>query len=173
MTDRPAMFARLGELWHDPQRTRSLARAGLGVLLAEPRVDASKVAAVGYCFVGHLVLELARDGADLAAVVGFHPRLATPRPSDAANITGKVLVCVGTDDPHISVGEQLSFAEQMDTAGVDWRMTLHGGVQHSFTHDQVDRAEIPGLRYDRAAADRSWRAMLDLFDEVFGPVPAG
>lgn len=167
MTDRQAMMARLDGLWHDPERTRGLARAGLDILLAQPRVDTARVAAIGYCFGGHLALELARAGADLAAVVGFHPRLATPRPQDAGNITGKVLVCVGTADPLITVGERLVFEEQMTAAGVDWRMNLYGGAQHSFTHPHVDRIAVPGLRYDQTAARRAWRAMLDLFDESF------
>jgi dienelactone hydrolase len=167
MTDREAMMARLDDLWHDPERTRGLARAGLNVLLDQPGTDPKKVAAIGYCFGGHVVLELARAGTDLAAVVGFHPRLATPRPMDAVNITGKVLVCVGTDDPLITVGERLMFEEQMRAAGVDWRMNLYGGAQHSFTHPHVDRIEVPGLRFDELSAERSWRAMLDLFDETF------
>ncbi|ORW85284.1 dienelactone hydrolase [Mycobacterium sp. IEC1808] len=167
MTDRTAMMARLDDLWHDPERTRALAREGLTVLLDQPRTDPKKVAAIGYCFGGHLVLELARAGTDLAVVVGFHPRLATPRPSDAANITAKVLVCIGTEDPLIPVGERLVFEEQMRAAGVDWRMNLYGGAQHSFTHPEVDRIEVPGLRFDELSAERSWRAMLDLFDEAF------
>jgi dienelactone hydrolase len=100
-------------------------------------------------------------------VVGFHQRLATPRPLDSGNIIGKVLVCIGAEDPLISVGERLMFEEQMRAAGVDWRMNLYGGAQHSFTHPQVDRIGVPGLRFDRISAQRSWRAMLDLFDETF------
>lgn len=129
MTDRDAMMARLDELWHDPERPRGLARGGLNVLLDQPRVDPTKLAAIGYCFGGHLVLELARAGTNLAVVVGFHPRLATPRPLDAVNITAKVLVCIGTEDPLISVGErlmfeELMFEEQMRAASVDWSMNL-------------------------------------------------
>jgi dienelactone hydrolase len=167
MTDRDAMMARLDDLWHDPERTRALTRAGLDLLLDHPRANPAQVAAIGYCFGGHLVLELARAGIDLAVVVGFHPRLATPRPLDAANITAKVLVCIGTEDPLISVGERLTFEEHMRAAGVDWRMNLYGGAQHSFTHPQVDRIEVPGLRFDELSAQRSWRAMLDLFGEAF------
>jgi dienelactone hydrolase len=167
MTDREAMMARLDQLWHDPERTRELAGAGLNILLGQPRVDPMKVAAIGYCFGGYLVLELARAGTDLAVVVGFHPRLATPRPLDAANITAKVLVCVGTEDPLISIDERLTFEEQMRAAAVDWRMNLYGGAQHSFTHPEVDRIGVAGLRFDPISAERSWRAMLDLFDETF------
>ncbi|SOJ55196.1 hypothetical protein MSIMFB_02685 [Mycobacterium simulans] len=167
MADREAMMARLDELWHDPERTRELARAGLEILLDQPRTDPTKVAAIGYCFGGYLVFELARAGTNLAVVVGFHPRLATPRPLDAANITAKVLVCIGAEDPLISVGERLMFEEQMRAAGVDWRMNLYGGAQHSFTHPDVDSIGVPGLRFDPIATERSWRAMLDLFDETF------
>jgi dienelactone hydrolase len=167
VADRDEMIARLGALWEDPERTRALAGAGLEVLLAEPRTDASRVAAVGYCFGGALVLELARGGADLKAVVGFHPRLATVRPHDAKHITGKVLVCVGTDDPLIPVDERLAFEDEMRTAGVDWRINLYGGAQHSFTHPWADTVDLPGLKYDRLSDERSWRAMVDLLDEVF------
>jgi dienelactone hydrolase len=162
------MMTRLGALWEDPDRTRALAGAGLEVLLAEPRADAAKVAAIGYCFGGALVLELARGGADVKAVVGFHPRLATVRPQDAGNITGKVLVCVGTEDPLIPADERLAFEKEMRAAGVDWRMNLYGGAEHSFTHPRAELADLPGVKYHQPSDERSWRAMLDLFDEVFG-----
>jgi len=167
LADRDEMMARLGQLSADPDQTRELGRAGLGVLLAEPRADASKVAAVGYCFGGTLVLELARSGADLRAVVGFHPGLATTRPEDAGNITGKVLVCVGTDDPFIPLDQRLAFETEMRAASVDWTMNLYGGVEHSFTHPWAEHVDIPGVKYHQATDERSWRAMLDLFDEAF------
>ena len=126
------------------------------------------MAAVGYCFGGTLVLELARGGADLRAVVGFHPGLGTSRPEDARDITGTVLLCVGSEDPHVDGDARAAFEAEMRAGGVDWRMHLYGGVQHSFTHPHADRAGIPGLAYDPAAADRAWRDMLDLFEEVIG-----
>lgn len=167
LADRDEMMSRCGELWEEPERTRALARAGLQVLLAEPRTDRSKVAAIGYCFGGHLVLELARSGADLKAVVGFHPRLPTVRPQDAANITAKVLVCVGTEDPLIPLDERLGFEQEMRAGGVDWRMNLYGGAEHSFTHPGAELVDLPGITYHQPSDERSWRAMLDLFDEVF------
>ena len=117
-----------------------------------------------YCFGGHLVLELAWAGA--ALVVGFHPRLATPRSLDAGNITGKVLVCIGTEDPLISVGERLMFEEQMrGRRGLaDEPLRRRATQLHP---PQVDHFETPGLKFDRVSAERSWRAMLDLFDETF------
>lgn len=168
MADQEAIAARCEELWYAPERIRAIATAGLGVLVAQPETDASRVAAVGYCFGGAFVLELARSGAEVMAVVGFHPRLATRRPQDAANIRGKVLVCVGTEDPMLSVPERLAFEDEMRAGAVDWRMNLYGGTQHSFTRPGVEEYRLdPGNQYHEASDQRSWRAMLDLFDEVF------
>jgi dienelactone hydrolase len=164
--DREAMRARLDFLWEDPVRIRSLAQAGLDVLLAERRTDRTRVAAIGYCFGGALALELARSGADLKAVVGFHPRLATKRPHDAGNIKGRVLVCLGSDDPLIQVDERLNFEQEMRAGGVDWQVNMYGGAEHSFTHPWADLIEVPGLGYHRAADERSWRAMLDVLADV-------
>ena len=150
LPDRDAMMTRLAVLSADPDRTRALGRAGLEVLLRESRADTSKVAAVGYCFGGTVVLELAHGGADLKAVVGFHPGLGTVRPEDARNITGKVLMCVGSDDPFIPVEQRLAFEAEMPAAGVDWRMYLSGGTEHTFTHPWAELAEIPGVQVPRA-----------------------
>ena len=166
LSDRHEMMARIGLLRANADRMRALASAGLAVLLAEPRVDASRVVAIGYCFGGTMVLELARAGADLKAVVGFHPGLSTTRPQDSSNITGKVLICVGTEDPFVPVEQRLTFEAEMRAADIDWRMYLYGGAQHSFTHPWAGEGEMPGVKYQQAAAQRSWREMLDLFDEV-------
>jgi dienelactone hydrolase len=167
-SDHDEMLARLMELAAAPDRIRAIGGAGLDVLLAEPRVDASKVAAIGYCFGGAVVLELARGGAELQAVVGFHPSLTTTRPEDARNITGKVLVCVGADDPFVPVEQRLAFEAEMRAGGVNWQMNVYGGAEHSFTHPDADPARTgrPGIRYHQPAAERSWRAMLDLFAET-------
>lgn len=166
LANREAMSARIAELAQDPERTRTLGRAGLAVLLAEPRTDRLRLAGVGYCFGGTMVLELARAGVDLKAVVGFHPGLGTTRPQDAANIMGKVLVCVGSEDPFVPREQRLAFEDEMCTAGVDWTMHLYGGVQHSFTHHWAHLAGMPGIRHDEDADRRSWQAMLDLFRET-------
>lgn len=158
---------RCPELWFEPDRIRALARGGLEVLVAERRTDAARIAAVGYCFGGAVVLELARGGADVKAVVGFHPRLATRRPHDGAKIRGRVLVCVGTEDPMISREERLGFEDEMREGAVDWRMNLYGGAKHSFTRPGAEVARGPGNQYDQLSDQRSWRAMLDLLDEAF------
>ena len=162
-----AAQARTSELWDDPDRMRALGLAGLDVLLAEPATDPTKVAAIGFCFGGAMVFELARTGADLSAVVGFHPGLRTNRPDDSADIVGTVLICVGSEDPYVTPADRAAFEAEMRAAGVDWRLHLYGGIEHSFTHPHVDAAAIPGLRYHQPTAERSWREMLALFDEVF------
>jgi dienelactone hydrolase len=159
------MGARLGELMSSPNRTRALARAGLDQLLAHPRTDASRVAAIGYCFGGTMALELARDGADLRAVVGFHSGLGTAQP-DASQICAKVLVCIGTADPFIPAAQRDAFVEEMEAGEVDWRMNLYGGVGHSFTNPRATGIDMPGVEYDQLTDERSWRAMLDLFAET-------
>jgi dienelactone hydrolase len=125
------------------------------------------VAALGYCFGGTVALELARAGADLKAIVGFHPGLSSPRSEDSRNIKGKVLMCVGNDDHLIPQEQRRAFEEEMTTAGVDWQMHVYGGAVHSFTHPRADRAGLAYIRYDERADKRSWKAMLDLVDEAF------
>jgi dienelactone hydrolase len=158
---------RLQELGGDLDTFRAIGQAGLDVLTAEPRTDPRRLAAIGYCFGGTLVLELARSGAPLRAVVGFHPGLMVGRPEDDTSITGSVLLCIGSLDPHVPAEHRDRFARDMDAAGVDWRIELYGGVEHSFTHPRLPAEGVPpGLRYDPRADARSWRAMRDLFDEV-------
>jgi dienelactone hydrolase len=160
------MMVRFSELAGDQARTRAIGNAGLDVLLASEYADASKVAAIGYCFGGTVSLELARGGADLAAVVGFHSGLSSARPEDAANIKAKILVCIGAEDPIIPAEQRLDFEQEMRAANVDWRMNIYGGAAHSFTNPEAD-GSTPGIKYDQRADERSWRAMLDLFGEVF------
>lgn len=158
---------RFGALAGDPLKVRAFANAGLEVLLRDARADATRVAAIGFCFGGSMALELARGGADLSAVVGFHSGLATTRPEDAKNIKASVLVCIGADDPIIPPDQRLAFEEEMRAGNVDWRMNLYGGAVHSFTNPTAD-GSMAGIAYNANADTRSWRAMLDLFDEKWG-----
>ena len=163
---REELMERLGPMLRDTASARPLAQAGLDVLLDQPRVDQQRIAAIGYCFGGTMALELARSGAALRAVVGFHSGLQTSRPQDAANIAAAVLVCIGADDPMIPPAQRAAFEDEMRAGNVDWRMHLYGGAAHSFTNDQADLAHMPGVAYHRPTDDRSWRAMLDLFTEL-------
>jgi dienelactone hydrolase len=161
-------MARLGELMGEPDRIRALGQSGLDILLAQQETDPARVAAIGFCFGGTLVLEMARGGADLKAVVGFHSGLATNRPEDAANIVGSVLVCIGADDPLVPAEQRTAFEQEMRDGAVDWRMHLHGGAAHSFTNENAARVGIPGIEYHQPTDERTWRAMLDFFDETLG-----
>ena len=166
---RDDMMGRLGDLFANPDRTRALATAALDVVLAEPTVDPTRIAAIGYCFGGTLALELGRMGADIKAIIGFHPGLTNVRPAASANIRGRVLMCIGADDPMISAEHRAAFENEMRDAHVDWQMHLYGGVIHSFTHPQASEAGLPGIAYDKRASEHSWAAMRGLLDEVFRP----
>ena len=154
--------ARFGALTNDIDQVRRLANAGLDVLRAHEFVDADRLASIGYCFGGTMTLELARGGANLRAAVGFHSGLGTPRPEDAVNITAKVLVCIGADDPIVPPDQRAAFEQEMTAAGVDWQMHLYGGVGHSFTNPDADGSN-PAMKYDGRADEQSWAAMLDHF----------
>lgn len=167
---RDEMTSRLGSLMGDPDRIRELARTGLDILLAQKEVDPARVAAIGYCFGGTMALELARAGADLALVVGFHSGLATQRPAVKGEVKPSVLVCIGAEDPIIPPEQRAGFEQEMREAGVDWRMNLYGGALHSFTNPNASASGFPGVAYDQLTDERSWRAMLDFFEERFGPV---
>jgi dienelactone hydrolase len=159
--------SRFPTLMGDKQETRKRALAGLDQLLAHPRADAGRVAAMGYCFGGTMSLELGRGGAPIHAIVGFHSGLANADPSDAANITGKVLVCLGVDDPIIPLEQRAAFENEMNAAGVDWQMHLYSGAGHSFTNKLADGSR-PGFQYHEASDLRSWQAMTNFFHEVLG-----
>jgi dienelactone hydrolase len=161
-----ALLARYREA---PERIRAIGRASLDLLRAQPECDGARLAAIGYCYGGAAVFELARDGADLACAVGFHAQLSTKRPDDAHQIKGKILACIGSDDPMVPPEQRLAFEEEMRKGKVDWRLYLFGGARHGFMNPQVDRLNHPALGYHEATHRRAWRAMLDLFDETFGP----
>jgi dienelactone hydrolase len=168
---REVAMERLGAMMGDPEMIREVARAGLSILLAQDEVvDPTRVAAIGYCFGGTMALELARSGANLAVAVGFHSGLQTQRPASAGEVKARVLVCIGADDPIVPPEQRLAFEQEMRAAEVDWRMNLYGGAQHSFTNPNAGQAGMPGLAYDQPTDERSWRAMLDFFDEQLGPV---
>ncbi|MBK5288001.1 MAG: dienelactone hydrolase family protein [Acidimicrobiia bacterium] len=166
---RAEAMARLADLRTDADRIRRLGRAGLDVLLDQAQADTNRVAAIGYCFGGTMALELGRAGVDLKAIVGFHSGLGTPRPDDAANISGSVLVNIGADDPIIPPDQRAEFEAEMRAGSVDWQMLLLGGVVHSFTNPDASKAEMPTvIAYDEAADRRSWAAMLGLFADTLG-----
>ncbi|THD59716.1 dienelactone hydrolase family protein [Phenylobacterium sp.] len=170
LTDRNAIMPKIEAFMAEPSAIRARAAEALAVLARQPQCDPSRLAAIGYCFGGTTVLELARSGADLKAVVGFHSGLATARPQDAAQIKAKVLTCIGALDPIIPAEQRLAFEREMTEGGVDWQMNLYGGAGHSFTNPNSGALGMPGFGYHAETDRRSWAAMLDLFDESLGSV---
>ncbi|MDF2439694.1 MAG: hypothetical protein JWN98_678 [Abditibacteriota bacterium] len=162
--------AQAGKYKKDVPLLRQRAQAGLQVLQQQPNVDTAKIAAIGYCFGGTAVLELARSGADVAAVVSFHGGLETPNPADAKNIKGKVLVLHGADDPAVPPDQVFAFTQEMKNANVDWQLIAYGGAVHSFTNPAAGNDNSKGAAYNERADKRSWIDMKQLFDEVLGPV---
>jgi len=146
---------------------RSRANAGLEVLRNHPLADVNRIAAIGYCFGGTVVLEMARSGAELAGVVSFHGGLSTPNPSDAKNIKGKVLVLHGADDPAVPPDQVIAFQDELRKAGVDWQMVSYGGAVHSFTNPEAGNDPSRGAAYNEKADKRSWEAMKTFFGEIF------
>ncbi len=138
---------------------RSRARAALDTLAKDPRADASRLFAIGYCFGGTTVLELARSGAPVAGVVSFHGGLATKDPADAKNVKGRVLVLHGAADPYVPPAEVAAFRKEMDDAKVDWQMVFYSGAVHSFTNPAAGTDPSKGAAYDAKADRRSWEAM--------------
>jgi dienelactone hydrolase len=161
-------MAFVGPMIKDPLINRAYAEAGLKALIARPEVDAGRIAAMGYCSGGTVALELARGGADVKGVAGFHSGLGTERPGDAKNIKGKVLVCIGGDDPMIGPDIRQKFAEEMNAGKVDWQLHLYGGVVHSFTNKEAEKRGHPdAMRYSASADRRSFQALVNFLEEVF------
>ena len=145
---------------------RQRVQAGLEQLKGNPRVDSARVAAIGYCFGGTAVIELARSGAALNGVVSFHGGLDSPTPADGKNIQCKVLACHGGDDPFVPAKDLAAFEDEMRAANVDWRLIKYGGAVHSFTQPMAD-GSLPGAKYNERADRRSWLDMKNFFAEIF------
>ena len=145
---------------------RARALAGLEVLRSDPRCDPRRVAAVGYCFGGTTVLEIARSGADIAGVVSFHGGLDSPTPEDAKHIKAKVLVLHGSEDPTTPPAQIAAFGDEMRKAKVDWQMVMYGNAVHGFTNKD-NPLDGKVVAYNAEADKRSWAEMTRFLAEVF------
>lgn len=153
---------------NDPPRLRARAGAALAALKAHPRCD-GRVAAIGFCFGGGTVLEVARDGnPDMIAGVSFHGALSTIAPAVPGAVTAKLLVCHGAEDPLVPPAELTGFLAEMRDAGADCQTIAYTGAVHSFTNEKADGSMMPGIKYHAPTARRSWNAMAAHFAEVFG-----
>jgi len=156
-----------GKYKADRKLLRARVMAGFDELARQPNVDQDRIAAIGYCFGGTTVIELARAGAKVVGVVSFHGGLDSPTPADGKNIKGKVLALHGADDPFVSAADLAAFEQEMRTSGVDWVLVKYGGAVHSFTIVGAGNDNSKGAAYNATADRRSWRAMEDFFAEVF------
>ena len=159
--------AEAGKYRADRQLMRARAQAGLEILKKSPGVDSARLAAIGYCFGGGVVLELARSGADVKGVVSFHGNLDTPDVKDAQRIRGRVLVLHGGADPFIPFEQVQAFRQEMESAKVDYQVVVYSGAQHSFTNPASD-GRLPGALYNAQADRRSWKEMQAFFADLFG-----
>lgn len=151
----------------DRELYRRRLNLGLDQLLKQENVDADKLAAIGYCFGGTGVLELARSGAKIAGVVSFHGGLDSPNPDDGNNIVAKVLICHGADDPFVPEKDIEAGKAELNAADVDWQMNIYSDAVHSFTQPMAGNDNSVGAAYNERADKRSWVAMQTFFDELF------
>ncbi|MFC0205822.1 dienelactone hydrolase family protein [Novosphingobium soli] len=166
------MQAALATFRSDPELLRARARAGFDALAAIPGVDAGAIVAVGYCFGGFAVLELARSGAPVRAVASFHGLLTTCRPARPGEIGARVAVFTGAKDPLVPPEHVAAFQAEMTWADADWRMAVYGRALHSFTNCDVDGLNDSRMAYDPESHALSWAAMLAFFDVTFEPAAA-
>jgi dienelactone hydrolase len=156
-----------GQFKSDRALLRARLRAALDVLKQNEHVDPKRIAAIGYCFGGTTVLELARSGADIAGVVSFHGGLDTPTPGDAKDIRCKVLALHGAEDPFVPPSDVAAFEAEMTKAGVDWQLIIYSGAVHAFTNPAAGTDNSKGTAYNERADKRSWEAMKQFFAEIF------
>ncbi len=155
-----------GKLYGDVDTFRARAQAGLDVLRAQPQTDGKRIAAIGYCFGGTAVLQLAGGGAQLNGVVSFHGGLPDSVKPDTP-IHAKVLICHGADDDFIKPQQITRYTAALNAAEVDWQMISYSGAVHSFTSPAADSHGIPGVKYHADADRRSWQHMQTFFEEIF------
>lgn len=143
--------------------------AALDQLKKNPMTDTTRIGAVGYCFGGGIVLNMARLGVDLKGVVSFHGSLGAMQPARPGSVRGSILVCNGADDPFTTAGQIEQFKKEMSDAGVDLQFKSYPGAKHSFTNPESDtygkQFNIP-LAYNEAADKQSWEDMKEFFKRI-------
>jgi dienelactone hydrolase len=150
----------------DREKLQQRMKAALTAVKQLPWVDDSKIAAMGFCFGGLCVLDLARTGADIKGVVSFHGLLDVPDNAQGNKIKTKILALHGHDDPMVSPKQVLAFQEEMTQAGADWQFVTYGHTVHAFTNPVANDPDF-GTIYQADADRRSWIAMQNFFAEIF------
>ncbi len=137
----------------------------ISILQDQPEIDSSRIAAIGYCFGGLCVLDLARSGADIGGVVSIHGLFNPPDPAPGVPISAKVLALHGHEDPMVPVEAVNGLEQELTAAGADWQIHVYGGAMHAFTNPKANDPEF-GTVYNETAAARSWQAMVAFLAEV-------
>ncbi len=149
---------------------RARFEAGMNLLRREPTVDAGEMAAIGYCFGGGVVLNMAREGEDLKGVASFHGMLSTNNPAQPGKIKARIISFSGEADPMISADSVAAFKREMDNAGANYRVVTYPGAQHAFTNPEADelgkKFKLP-LSYNVEADKDSWQQATVFLREVF------
>jgi len=151
----------------DFPREKARFDAALGELKKLPEVDTKKIAAIGYCFGGGVVLDMLRAGESFALVATFHGALASKQTAKPGNKT-RVLVLHGAADPMITSEQVAAFKKEMDAAHVHYEVIEYPGAKHAFTNPDADKAGVPGLAYDAKADQESFAAFLKALKEQVG-----
>lgn len=149
----------------DPTLLRSRITAALEALEAATGCATDRIAAIGYCFGGLAVLELARSGAPVRAVASFHGLLTTATPAGRGDIKARILACTGALDPLVPLTDVAAFQAEMTAAAADWQLVVYGRALHSFTNVAVNALDDPRMRYDALADRDSWTALLGFLDD--------
>lgn len=150
----------------DRARLQRRMHAALSAVKLLPWVDDSAIAAIGYCFGGLCVLDLARTGADINGVVSFHGLFNPPDNLHNVTIKAKVLALHGHDDPFVTTEQRLAFEQEMTKAHADWQLHAYGNTVHAFTNPQANDPSF-GTVYSPVIERRSWQAMLNFLAEIF------
>ena len=157
----------VAEATKDPAVLAARFNAALDVLKKDPRVDTTRIAAIGYCFGGAVALGMARAGAPLAAVVTFHGALSTQTPAQRGKVKARILVLAGGADPFVPPEQVDAFKKEMQAAGAHFEVVSYPGAKHGFTNPDAATYGMEQLAYNATADRASWAAMLKLFREVF------
>jgi dienelactone hydrolase len=156
----------VAEATKDPEVIAARFHAAREQLVTDPHVDPTRLAAIGYCFGGGVVLGMARQGEDLKAVATFHGVLATDHPAEKGQVKPRILVMTGAADPMVTADQVAGFEKEMTDAGVHYQVIRYPGAKHSFTNPDAGKAGMPALQYNAAAAQKSWASMLKMFKET-------
>ncbi|MBF8270630.1 MAG: Carboxymethylenebutenolidase [Gammaproteobacteria bacterium] len=138
----------------------------LEIMQAQPEVDSKKAAAIGFCFGGLCVLDLARIDSNIKGVISFHGLFNPPANFKARKIKAKVLVLHGNDDPMVPVEMVTALEQELTRAGADWQIHVYGNTKHAFTNPQANDSDM-GTVYNAKADRRSWQAMRNFLEELF------